>query len=163
MTAEHADAVITTLSLHRGSGRRCLTRSVAVAFYCRMAGKWPTWRGVRYPPLESHAWIEADGRTVGEPGRLTATYTPTMTITVTVTVTNGTSPWPSPTTPSQPGSPPTPLNSATRVRSAPTRSPRPSPRSRGTLFINTIYNGDRIPVGEHPTEELLKGIYSGRS
>ena len=87
--ADRADAVITTLSPRCGSGRHCLTCSIAVALYCRMAGAWPTWRsGVRYPPLESHAWIEAGGRTVGEPGHLTATYTPT----ITVTATKGTSP-----------------------------------------------------------------------
>ena len=31
------------------------------------------------------------------------------------------------------------------------------------LFITTIYNGERIPVGEHPSEELLDRIYSDRS
>lgn len=79
--ADHADAVITTLSPRCGSGKNCLTRTIAVALYCRMAGTWPTWRtGVRYPPLESHTWIEAEGRPVGEPDQLIATYTPTITV-----------------------------------------------------------------------------------
>lgn len=80
--ADRADAIITTLSPRCGSGRNCLTRSIAVALYCRMAGTWPVWRtGVRYPPLESHAWIEAEGRPVGEDDHVIATYTPTITVT----------------------------------------------------------------------------------
>jgi hypothetical protein len=79
--ADRADAVVTTLSPRCGSGRNCLPRTIAVALYCRMAGTWPTWRaGVRYPPLESHAWIEVDGRSVGEPGQIIGTYTPTITV-----------------------------------------------------------------------------------
>jgi hypothetical protein len=46
-----------------------------------ISGTWPTWRsGVRYPPLESHAWIEVDGRPVGEPAQAIDTYTPTVTV-----------------------------------------------------------------------------------
>jgi hypothetical protein len=74
--------VVTTLSPRCGSDTHCLPRSIAIALYLRMAGVWPTWRtGVRFPPLHSHAWVEAAGRPVGEPEHLIATYTPTTTIT----------------------------------------------------------------------------------
>lgn len=79
--AERAFAVITTLSPRCGGDTGCLPRSIAIALFCRTAGTWPSWRsGVRYPPLHSHAWVEADGRPVGEPAHLIATYTPTITI-----------------------------------------------------------------------------------
>jgi hypothetical protein len=33
-----------------------------------MRGVWPTWTtGVRTPPFTAHAWVEAEGRRVGEP------------------------------------------------------------------------------------------------
>jgi Transglutaminase-like superfamily len=46
----------------------CLPRSIATALVCRAAGYWPTWCvGVRvHPPFGAHAWVEADGRVVGE-------------------------------------------------------------------------------------------------
>lgn len=50
------------------AGRYCLQRSLATALLCRMSGNWPTWcSGVRTPPFAAHAWVEADGRRVGEP------------------------------------------------------------------------------------------------
>ncbi|MGY0459574.1 lasso peptide biosynthesis B2 protein [Kitasatospora sp. cg17-2] len=50
------------------SGRYCLQRSLAVALLCRLRGTWPTWRtGVRTSPFVAHAWVEAEGRRVGEP------------------------------------------------------------------------------------------------
>jgi hypothetical protein len=80
--AERAHAVITTLSPRCGSGRHCLIRATAVALFCRTAGTWPTWRsGVRFPPLQSHAWVEADGRPVGEDAHTITGYAPTITIT----------------------------------------------------------------------------------
>jgi hypothetical protein len=79
--AARAHAVITTLSLRCASGGHCLRTSVAIALYCRMHGNWPAWRsGIRFPPLAAHAWAEADGRPVGEPEALIATYTPTITV-----------------------------------------------------------------------------------
>jgi hypothetical protein len=56
------------------AGRYCLQRSLATALLCRMRGRWPTWcSGVRTSPFAAHAWVEADGRPVGEPED-TATY-----------------------------------------------------------------------------------------
>ncbi|WP_158880516.1 lasso peptide biosynthesis B2 protein [Amycolatopsis anabasis] len=48
--------------------RGCLPRSLAVTLLCRMTGTWPTWcAGVRAkPPFGAHAWVEAEGRMVGE-------------------------------------------------------------------------------------------------
>jgi hypothetical protein len=61
-------------------GRYCLQRSLATALLCRMRGTWPTWcTGVRMPPFAAHAWVEADGRPVGEPPD-TATYRRLITI-----------------------------------------------------------------------------------
>ncbi|MFD4407866.1 lasso peptide biosynthesis B2 protein [Nocardia sp. NPDC058499] len=58
----------------RCSGQYCLQRSVATALLCRLHGSWPTWKtGVRTSPTAAHAWVEADGRPVGEP-RDTADY-----------------------------------------------------------------------------------------
>ncbi|MFI9202255.1 lasso peptide biosynthesis B2 protein [Streptomyces sp. NPDC053048] len=56
------------------AGRYCLPRSLATALLCRMRGHWPTWcSGVRTSPFGAHAWVEAEGRPVGEPED-TATY-----------------------------------------------------------------------------------------
>ncbi|MFD0382133.1 lasso peptide biosynthesis B2 protein [Streptomyces stramineus] len=50
----------------RGEG--CLQRSVATALLCRMRGVWPDWcTGVRTAPFRAHAWVEVDGRPIGEP------------------------------------------------------------------------------------------------
>ncbi|MFI6155867.1 lasso peptide biosynthesis B2 protein [Kitasatospora sp. NPDC051170] len=48
----------------------CLPRSIAVALLCRLRGGWPQWCvGVRAtPPFAAHAWLEAEGRIVAEPG-----------------------------------------------------------------------------------------------
>ncbi|WP_055531201.1 lasso peptide biosynthesis B2 protein [Streptomyces graminilatus] len=80
--AEHARDVVTTLSPRCGSGYGCLPRSIATALLCRQYGTWPTWKsGVRFPPLASHAWIEADARPVAEEPAVIATFTPILTIT----------------------------------------------------------------------------------
>ncbi|MFI9204099.1 lasso peptide biosynthesis B2 protein [Streptomyces sp. NPDC053048] len=64
----------------RCAGRACLQRSLAVVLLCRLRGTWPTWcTGVRTSPFRAHAWVEAEGRMVGEaepPGY----YTPTLTV-----------------------------------------------------------------------------------
>ncbi|ATL68802.1 lasso peptide biosynthesis B2 protein [Nocardia terpenica] len=45
----------------------CLRLSIATALLCRFRGVWPTWRvGVRSTPFSAHAWVEADGRAIGE-------------------------------------------------------------------------------------------------
>ncbi|GAA3491885.1 hypothetical protein GCM10018987_59680 [Streptomyces cremeus] len=46
----------------------CLPRSIAISLLCRMSGTFPDWHaGVRNaPPFQPHAWVEAEGRTVGE-------------------------------------------------------------------------------------------------
>ncbi|MER5868432.1 lasso peptide biosynthesis B2 protein [Streptomyces sp. NPDC002044] len=58
----------------RCAGRYCLDRSIATAVLCRLGGTWPTWcTGVITSPFAAHAWVEAEGRRVGEPGE-TAAY-----------------------------------------------------------------------------------------
>ncbi|MFB8278945.1 lasso peptide biosynthesis B2 protein [Nocardia colli] len=48
----------------------CLTRSVATTLLSRRYGAWTTWCvGVRTElPFAAHAWVEADGKLVGEAG-----------------------------------------------------------------------------------------------
>lgn len=50
----------------------CLVRSVATALLSRRYGAWTTWCvGVRTElPFAAHAWVEADGRLVGEAGNM---------------------------------------------------------------------------------------------
>ncbi|GAB2785643.1 lasso peptide biosynthesis B2 protein [Streptomyces daliensis] len=58
-------AVVTVSSKCAGLG--CLQRSVATVLLCRMHGAWPEWcTGVRTEPFRAHAWVEAEGRPVGE-------------------------------------------------------------------------------------------------
>lgn len=55
----------------RCAGLGCLQRSVATALLCRSRGRWPDWcTGFRSQPFGAHAWVEADGRPVDEPGEL---------------------------------------------------------------------------------------------
>jgi hypothetical protein len=53
-----------------GGWQGCLPRSIAVSLLCRAEGTWPAWcTGVRVtPPFAAHAWLEADGLIVAEPG-----------------------------------------------------------------------------------------------
>ncbi|MBT2387350.1 lasso peptide biosynthesis B2 protein [Streptomyces sp. ISL-11] len=52
----------------RCAGEGCLQRSIATALLCRLRGVWPDWcTGVRTGPFRAHAWVEVDGRPVGEP------------------------------------------------------------------------------------------------
>ncbi|WP_280458905.1 lasso peptide biosynthesis B2 protein [Nocardia carnea] len=48
----------------------CLVRSVATTLLGRRYGAWTTWCvGVRTElPFAAHAWVEAEGKLVGEPG-----------------------------------------------------------------------------------------------
>ncbi|BCK54678.1 lasso peptide biosynthesis B2 protein [Nocardia wallacei] len=70
--ADHSRALwareaVTAVST-RCAGRYCLQRSIATAVLCRLTGTWPTWcTGVRTAPTAAHAWVEAEGRAVGEP------------------------------------------------------------------------------------------------
>ncbi|MEU0566539.1 lasso peptide biosynthesis B2 protein [Nonomuraea sp. NPDC005983] len=64
--AERARNAILGLSMRHG-GPRCLERSIAIALMCRLRGSWPDWcTGVSTHPFEAHAWVEADGRPIGE-------------------------------------------------------------------------------------------------
>lgn len=65
--ALRAREAVTAVST-RCAGRYCLQRSLATAVLCRFSGTWPTWcTGVRTAPAAAHAWVEAEGRPVGEP------------------------------------------------------------------------------------------------
>ncbi len=70
-TSEVANAMreaVVAVSLPCAGREGCLRRSAAVVLLCRARGMWPTWCvGVRVlPPFAAHAWVEADGRPVGE-------------------------------------------------------------------------------------------------
>lgn len=57
----------------RCAGLGCLQRSVATVLLCRWHGQWADWcTGFRTQPFGAHAWVEADGRPVDEPGDMTA-------------------------------------------------------------------------------------------
>jgi Transglutaminase-like superfamily len=52
----------------RCAGLGCLQRSVATVLLCRARGRWADWcTGFRVEPFAAHAWVEVDGRPVGEP------------------------------------------------------------------------------------------------
>ncbi|MEV6850727.1 lasso peptide biosynthesis B2 protein [Actinoplanes sp. NPDC051411] len=74
--ATYADALrarddVVAVSL-RCAGQYCLQRSVAVALLTRARGRWADWvSGVNLQPFAAHAWVEVDGRPVGEPLDLT--------------------------------------------------------------------------------------------
>ncbi|MBB5915996.1 hypothetical protein BJY24_004908 [Nocardia transvalensis] len=77
--ALRARRAVTAVST-RCAGLYCLQRSLATAVLCRLHGTWPTWRtGIRTSPTAAHAWVEADGRPVGEPPD-TASYHPMLTV-----------------------------------------------------------------------------------
>ncbi|WP_117213830.1 lasso peptide biosynthesis B2 protein [Allorhizocola rhizosphaerae] len=65
---ERARDAVLYVSLACLNTEGCLPRSLATALLCRAWGTWPTWCvGPRlYPPIAVHAWVEADGRPVGE-------------------------------------------------------------------------------------------------
>ena len=64
----------------RCAGPRCLQRSIATALLCRMTGAWPDWcAGVRTEPFLAHAWIEAEGKAIGE-GQDMRLYSTTMAV-----------------------------------------------------------------------------------
>ncbi len=63
-----AREAVTSVSLRCAGINGCLPRSIAAALLCRVSGTWPAWcAGVRFlPPFAAHAWIEAQGRVIGE-------------------------------------------------------------------------------------------------
>ncbi|MBW5481634.1 lasso peptide biosynthesis B2 protein [Streptomyces bambusae] len=68
--ATEARQLVLASSLLMNGQRSCLPRSVAVALTCRLGGSWPTWcvGTLMSPPFSPHAWVEADGRLIGEKG-----------------------------------------------------------------------------------------------
>ncbi|MER6423556.1 lasso peptide biosynthesis B2 protein [Streptomyces sp. NPDC001137] len=66
--AQTARDAMCAVSLRCTGPKGCLPRSLGAALLCRLRGTWPTWcAGVRVvPPFTAHAWIEAEGRPVGE-------------------------------------------------------------------------------------------------
>ncbi|GHI02105.1 polyketide beta-ketoacyl synthase [Streptomyces cellostaticus] len=66
--AQIARDAMCAASLRCAGPKGCLPRSLGAALLCRLGGRWPTWcTGVRIvPPFTAHAWIEAEGRAVGE-------------------------------------------------------------------------------------------------
>lgn len=66
--AGNARDAMCAVSLTCAGPRGCLPRSLGAALLCRARGSWPTWcTGVRVvPPFTAHAWLEAEGRPVGE-------------------------------------------------------------------------------------------------
>ncbi|MEV1199314.1 lasso peptide biosynthesis B2 protein [Microbispora rosea] len=70
--AGEARNVVCALS-PRCAGQGCLQRSVAVVILCRLRGSAPDWRaGFAMHPFTAHAWVEVDGRPVGEPEKVSA-------------------------------------------------------------------------------------------
>jgi transglutaminase superfamily protein len=66
--AKAARDTVVAVSLHCAAREGCLARSLATVLLCRLGGRWPTWcvGARRMPPFGAHAWVEAEGRMVGE-------------------------------------------------------------------------------------------------
>jgi Transglutaminase-like superfamily len=80
-TAQRARVVVETVSLRCGSPHGCMPRSLAALLLCRAHGQRVTWLvGVSAAPGSTHAWIEADGRPVGETFDPRLLYTPIIAI-----------------------------------------------------------------------------------
>ncbi|MEN3535206.1 lasso peptide biosynthesis B2 protein [Microbispora sp. ZYX-F-249] len=64
--AERARGAVVGMGI-RLAGPRCLERSIATALLCRLSGGWPEWcTGVSTHPFEAHAWVEVNGKPIGE-------------------------------------------------------------------------------------------------
>ncbi|MFI7447321.1 lasso peptide biosynthesis B2 protein [Nonomuraea sp. NPDC049714] len=62
----YREAVVSVSSVCAGEG--CLPRSVATVLLSRSYGYGLSWcTGIRDAPFAAHAWVEVDGRAVGEP------------------------------------------------------------------------------------------------
>ena len=66
--AKAARDTVVAVSLHCAAREGCVARSLATVLLCRLGGHWPTWcvGARRMPPFGAHAWVEAEGRMVGE-------------------------------------------------------------------------------------------------
>ncbi|WP_055565690.1 lasso peptide biosynthesis B2 protein [Streptomyces atriruber] len=66
--ARSARDAMCAVSLLCAGPKGCLPRSLGAALLCRLTGGWATWcTGASVvPPFNAHAWIEAEGRPVGE-------------------------------------------------------------------------------------------------
>jgi hypothetical protein len=66
--AKNARDAMCGVSLLCAGPKGCLPRSLGAALLCRLTGSWPTWcTGASVvPPFNAHAWIEAEGRPIGE-------------------------------------------------------------------------------------------------
>lgn len=66
--AKGARDAMCAVSLLCAGPKGCLPRSLGAALLCRLTGGWATWcTGASVvPPFNAHAWIEAEGRPVGE-------------------------------------------------------------------------------------------------
>ncbi|GGS51417.1 lasso peptide biosynthesis B2 protein [Streptomyces cinerochromogenes] len=66
--ARLARDAVCAVSLRCAGPKGCLPRSLGAALLCRLGGRWPTWcAGASVvPPFTAHAWVEAEGRPVGE-------------------------------------------------------------------------------------------------
>ncbi|MGV9881550.1 lasso peptide biosynthesis B2 protein [Streptomyces sp. NPDC003006] len=66
--AKNARDAMCAASLLCAGPKGCLPRSLGAALLCRLSGGWPTWcTGASVvPPFNAHAWIEAEGRSIGE-------------------------------------------------------------------------------------------------
>jgi Transglutaminase-like superfamily len=66
--AKTARDTVVAVSLHCAAREGCLARSLATVLLSRLGGRWPTWcvGARRMPPFGAHAWVEAEGRMVGE-------------------------------------------------------------------------------------------------
>lgn len=62
---QYRRAVVSVSTACAGEG--CLPRSIATALVAGMNGEAVSWRtGVKDAPFTAHAWVEVDGRAVGE-------------------------------------------------------------------------------------------------
>ncbi|WP_017592830.1 lasso peptide biosynthesis B2 protein [Nocardiopsis potens] len=79
-TARIRDVIVGTSM--RCAGPRCLERSIATALLCRASGMWPDWcTGVALRPFRAHAWVEAEGRPIGEDEQEIALFVTAMRVT----------------------------------------------------------------------------------
>ena len=81
--ATYAEALVAVtlmkrVSMAAAAGRNPIRTSVAVTLVCLMRGTSVRWcLGLRTPPVQRHAWVEAEGRPVGERVDVRAAY-PTL-------------------------------------------------------------------------------------
>lgn len=80
--ARRADEVVCAVRLGYLTQREATERAVAAALLCALEGTRVRWCwGVRTPPLETTAWIEAGGSAFGAAFNVAAAFTPLVTTT----------------------------------------------------------------------------------